>query len=162
MYSEEKGMNKEREELEKWFERYYLLIPEGMKYHIGKYSIDFTGSIGDNYSLLLKVHRSSNNISMKYHQNGTDNHSNKDEFWFEFPIYHFTYSPSGHYIGKSTKRRYELLLDKNSKIVVEYISKKVLEDQLVNDLIENNKYNFVNQFYEFLSELYNWTNEVVK
>jgi hypothetical protein len=162
MESEEKKINKEREELEKWFERYYLLIPEGMKYHIGKYSIDFAGSIGDNYSLLLKVLRGSNNILIKYRQNGTDNHSDKGEFWFEFPIYHFPYLPSGYYIGELTKRGYELFLDKDSKIIVEYISKKVLEDQLVNDLIENNKYNFVNKFYEFLSELYNWTNKAVK
>jgi len=147
-------IDKGQEELDKWFTENYSIEPEGLKSNIAKKSLDFTGTMSDSYSLLLRVLRGSNNITLEYHQNGTDGYSDQERFWYTFPIYYFRDLPSGYTIGDEKDGAYELLTEDGN--FLEYIAKESLESQLLDDLIEYNEKGFVDNFYEFLSALYQW------
>jgi len=148
-------IDKGQEELDKWFIENYSIEPEALKSNIAKKSLDFTGTMSDSYSLLLRVLRGSNDITLEYHQNGTDGYSDQERFWYKFPIYYFRDLLSGYYIGNETEDGYYELLDEGGKFV-EHITKEDLENQLLDDLIECNEKSFVDNFYEFLSALYQW------
>jgi len=149
-------IDKGQEELDKWFTENYSIEPEALKSNIAKKSLDFTGTISDSYSLLLRVLRGSNDITLEYHQNGTDGYFDQERFWYTFPIYYFRDLLSGYYIGNETEDGYYYeLLDEDGKFVEE-ITKEDLENQLLDDLIECNEKSFVDNFYEFLSALYQW------
>jgi len=129
---------------------------DSLKERIAQTSIDYTGTLEVSYSLLLRVLRGRDEISLEYYQHGEDGYTNHDRFWFEFSIYFFRDLPSGYNIRK-TGDEYEIL-DRNK--VMGKISSEDLKDELVDDLIERNEGRLNEEFEEFLNELYDWIVEV--
>jgi len=128
-----------------------------LKEKIARGSIDFLGTLAGNYSLLLRIPRGRNEISLEYYKNGEDGLYNHDRFWYEFSIYFYRDLPSG-YDLRETDEDYEIL---DGGKVVGKISTKDLKDELVDDLVERNEGKFNEEFEEFLEELYTWIVEAI-
>jgi len=149
----------EREEtkrivVEKYLEECDTTI-DGLKEKIARMSIDYTGTLAGNYSLLLRG-KGMDVIWMGYYRNGDDGCNNHDRFWFEFSLYFYRDLPSGCDL-RETDEDYEIL---DGDKVVGKISPEDLKDELVDDLVERNEGKFNEEFEEFLEELYTWIVEV--
>jgi len=127
-----------------------------LKERIARESIDFSGILVGNYSLLLRIIRGRDEISTEYYQYGEDGCNNHDRFWYEFSLYFYPDLPSGSDLREAGEDYVILDGDK----VVGKIDFEDLKDELVDDLIERNEGKFNEEFEEFLEELYTWIVEV--
>jgi len=123
-----------------------------LKERIARLTIDYVGTLEGNYSLLLRILRGRDEISMEYYHHGEDGSNDHDRFWYEFSLYSYFNLPSGSDVRESGED-YEIL---DGDKVVGKISLEDLTDNLVDDLIERNEGKFKEEFEEFLQELYTW------
>jgi len=130
---------------------------EGLRKIIANEAIDYSGSIAGDYSLLLRILRGRDEISIDYYQHGEDGYNDYYRFWYEFSIYFFRNLPSGYNL-RVDGEEYEIL---DGDKVVGKISLEDLKDELIDDLVERNEGKFNEEFEEFLDELYSWIVEVI-
>jgi len=129
---------------------------DSLKDKIANECIDLSGTLTGNYSLLVRILRGRDEISMEYYQRGEDGYTNHDRFWFEFSLYFFRDLTSGSDLRKSGEE-YEIL---DGDKVMGKITAEDLKNDLINDLVVWNEGKFREEFEQFLNELYDWILEV--
>jgi hypothetical protein len=130
---------------------------EELEERIAKESIDYTGTLEGNYSLLLRILRGRDDISTEYYQHGEDGYNDHERFRYEFSLYFYRDMPSGYYVRETSDGTY-YLVDENEQYLQE-IDIDDLKSTLIDDLLERNAGRFNEEFEEFLQELYTWIME---
>jgi len=126
-----------------------------LKYEVAKMSIDMTGTMEQEYKVLLRVVRGYS-PTLEYYKDGDDGYNNHDRFWFEFPMFFYRDMPSGEDIEEDEEDY--LVTDTEGR--EQKIDKNDLIGWLIYDLTERNHGKFNDTWKEFLEELYNWIVEV--
>jgi len=153
------GMKERTAIVEKYLKKCGTTL-SSLKKEIARLSIDYTGTLEENYSLLLRIFRKTEEISMEYYQNVEDVcvWNDHDRLGYEFSLYFYRNLLSGRDLREDEDGEDYEILDGDK--VVGKISLEDLRYQLVDDLIERNEGRFNEEFEEFLNELYNWILEV--
>jgi len=125
---------------------------EQLKYDIAEMSIDMTGTMEQEYKVLLRVVRG-NSPTLEYYKDGDDGYTNNQRFWFEFPMFFYRDIMSGWDIEED-EDGYRLTDDEG---LTATIDKNEIKAWLKNDLLEYNYGGFNHPNWEnFLDDLYNW------
>jgi len=124
---------------------------EQLKYDIARMSIDMTGTMEQEYKVLLRIVRGYD-PTLEYYKDGDDGYTNNQRFWFEFPMFFYRDMPSGEDIEEDEEDY--LFTDTEGR--TEKIDKDDLIDELIDDLIEYNYGNFDDTWEEFVEHLYAW------
>jgi len=124
---------------------------EQLYYKVAKMSIDMTGTMEQEYKVLLRVVRGYS-PTLEYYKDGDDGYNNHDRFWFEFPMFFYRDMPSGEDIEED-EEEYRLT---DAEGRTEKIDKNDLIDWLTDDLTERNHGNFDDTWEEFIEYLYAW------
>jgi len=123
---------------------------------VARMSIDMTGTMEQEYKVLLRVVRG-NSPTLEYYKDGDDGYNNHDRFWFEFPMSFYRDMPSGYFIRYGEEGFY--LVDENDK-PIQKIEENDLMNDLIDDLIERNYKEFDDNWDEFIAEFQKWIVEV--
>jgi len=126
-----------------------------LKYEVAKMSIDMTGTMEGQYTVLLRVVRGYG-PTLEYYKDRDDGYTNNQRFWFEFPMHFYRDLPSGEVIEED-EEEYRVT-DTEGRIVK--IDKNDLIGWLIYDLTERNYGNFDDTWEEFITEYQKWINEV--
>jgi hypothetical protein len=124
---------------------------ERLKYEVAKMSIDMTGTMEQEYKVLLRVVRGYDPI-LGYYKDGDDGYTNNQRFWFGFPMFFYRDMPSGRDIEED-EEEYRVT-DTEGRIAK--IDKDDLIGWLIYDLTEYNYGNFNDTWEEFVEHLYAW------
>jgi len=128
---------------------------EQLKYDIARMSIDMTGTMEQEYKVLLRIVRG-HDPTLEYYKDGDDGYTNNQRFWFEFPMFFYRDMPSGEDIEEDEEDY--LFTDTEGR--TEKIDKDDLIDELIDDLTEYNYGNFDDTWDEFIAEFQKWIVEV--
>jgi len=128
---------------------------EQLKYDIARMSIDMTGTMEQEYKVLLRIVRGYD-PTLEYYKDGDDGYTNNQRFWFEFPMHFYKDMPSGEDIEEDEEDY--LFTDTEGR--TEKIDKDDLINELTDDLTEYNYGNFDDTWDEFIAEFQKWIVEV--
>jgi hypothetical protein len=124
-----------------------------LKEKVAVMSIDMTGTLKQEYVLLLRILRG-HGPSLEYHKDGTDGYDDHQRFWFEFPLHFYRDIMSGWDIEED-EGGYRLT-DEDGELTA-MIDKNEIKVWLKNDLLVYNYGGFNHPNWEnFLDDLYNW------
>jgi len=84
---------------------------QDLKEKIAKESIDYTGTLEGNHSLLLRILRWRIEISTEYYQRGEDGYNDHERFWFEFSMYYHRDVPDNLTEYEDFKQEFEAFVD---------------------------------------------------
>jgi len=149
------GMKERTAIVEKYLKKCGTTI-DSLKDKIANKCIDLSGTLAGNYSLLLRILRGRDEISIEHYRHGDDGHNDRDRFWYEFSVYDYRDLPSGYNVHK-TGEEYRII---DWDQVMGKISSEDLKNDLINDLVVWNEGKFREEFEQFLNELYDWIVEV--
>jgi len=150
------GMKERTAIVEKYLKKKCGTTIDSLKDKIANKCIDLSGTLAGNYSLLLRILKGRDEISMEYYQHGEDGYTDHDRFWYEFSLYYFRDLTSGSDLRESGEE-YEIL---DGDKVMGKITAEDLKNDLINDLVVWNEGKFREEFEQFLNELYDWIVEV--